>query len=260
MEENKVNKPKSPSMISSNKSFSTSKNVKPMTSVDKAAPTPSVVVGSEKITQTTVAPRNLKKFFAILVAILLSILVGVSFVLILLYPKPVRPSDISLDFIVDTNIIISGEDLDTGRKVMPGDKIDYSFELQTKTNQETDESVDLRVFLRIRASIITENNYYSNVVNLHFIDNDQWYKGGDGYYYLTKIDYNNEDDGLLSPDEKIRIIRDMEIDKSLGNEYAGKPIQILFDAEVLQAKYQAIAEIWPTAPYEWASQFKYLTW
>jgi len=256
MEENKINKPKSPSMLNSKKSFSTSKNVKPMTSIDKASSTPSVVVGSEKITQSTVSPKNIKKFFAILVAVLLSLLVGISFVLILLFPRPVRPSDISLDFNVNTNIIISGEDLETGRKVMPGDKIDYSFELSTTKNQES-VGEDLDVFLRIKASITTESNYYTNVVNLHFIDNDQWYKGGDGYYYLQKTNY---DDGLLSPDEKITIIRSMEIDKLLGNEFAGKPIQILFDAEVLQAQYQAIDEIWPTAPYEWSSQYKYLTW
>ncbi|HAJ77935.1 MAG TPA: hypothetical protein DCO89_02580 [Clostridiales bacterium] len=256
MEDNKIHKPKSPSSLSTNKSFSTSKNVKPMTNLEKTIKLPTEVTRVEKVTQATVAPRNLKRFFAILVATLLTILVAVAFVLIVINPKPIRPSDISLDFNVDTNIIISGEDLDTGRKVMPGDKIDYSFEIATSKNQDSEE-VNLDVFLRIKASVIIESNYYSNVMVLTFIDENQWYKGGDGYYYLQKTDFT---DGLLSPDEKIKIIRHMEIDKKLGNEFAGKPINIEFTAEVLQAQYQAIEEIWPTAPYEWATQYKELTW
>ena len=65
---------------------------------------------------------------------------------------------------------------------------------------------------------------------------------------------------MLSPNEKISITRSLEIDKSIGNEFAGKTIKIVFEAEVLQAQYQAIFEMWPTAPYEWARQYKDLTW
>ena len=269
MEDNKINKPKSPSALSSHKSFSTSQNVKPMTSFDKSSKAPSEVTRAEKITQTTVAPRNLKKFFAILVAVVLTLLVTVAFVLIVINPKPVRPNDISLDFKskftyyingepveIDDGVDPSGDGLNTERKVMPGDRIDYSFEISTSKNAES-EDVNLDVFLRIKASVIMEHNYYSNVIVLTFIDDNQWYRGGDGYYYLQKTDFS---DGVLSPEEKIKIIRYMEIDKHLGNEYAGKHITIDFQAEVLQAQYQAIEEIWPTAPYEWATQYKNLTW
>ena len=145
---------------------------------------------------------------------------------------------------------------------MPGDKIDYTFEIYTQTNAETDSNVNLDVFLRIKAGIIAENNYFINSVNLSFTDNGEWFKGGDGYYYLRKLNDGStkQTDGVLSPNEKISITRSMEIDKRIGNEYAGKTIQIAFEAEVLQAQYQAIFEIWPTAPYEWATQYKNLTW
>ena len=267
MDNNKINRPQSPSKLSS--SFSTTKNSKPMTNYNKSASTPSVITGAEKITQTTVKPKNRKRFFIILIAVVLSILVAVSFVLILISPRAVRPSDISLDFKAnidftlkdDLGIVIGEGDL-AKKQVMPGDKIDYTFELYTQTNEQTDTSVNLDVFLRIKASMLAEDNYFANAINLSFTDNGQWYKGGDGYYYLRKTGNGDtsQTDGVLSPNEKISITRSMEIDKRLGNEYAGKEITILFDAEVLQAQYQAIFEIWPTAPYEWARQYKNLTW
>ena len=267
MDNNKINRPQSPSKLSS--SFSTSKNVKPMTNYNKSAGAPSVITGAEKITQTTVRPRNWKRFFIILIATVLSMMVGISFVLILISPRAIRPSDISLDFNANINFTLIddfGVIVDEGSlqntKVMPGDKIDYTFEIYTQTNSETDLDVNLDVFLRIKAGIISENNYFGDGVNLSFTDNSEWYKGGDGYYYLRKTGNGDtkQTDGVLSPNEKISITRSMEIDKRLGNEFAGKKIQIAFDAEVLQAQYQAIFEIWPTAPYEWAKQYKYLTW
>ena len=269
MEDKQIKKPKSPSISHANKSFSTSQNAKPMTDFDKSANMSSEVTSVEKVTQTTVSPRNLKRFFTILISVVLTLLVGVAFVLIVINPRPSRPNDISLTFNSKSMYYINGElvefdggvnpigeNLNSNRKVMPGDKIDYSFEISTSRNAET-EDVNLNVFLRVKAYVEIESNFYSNVVSLAFTNDDQWYKGGDGYYYLQKSDF---DDGLLSPDEKIRIIRHMEIDKATGNEFAGKPIEVGFTAEVLQAEYQAIEEIWPTAPYEWAAQFKYLTW
>ena len=130
--------------------------------------------------------------------------------------------------------------------------IDYTFNISTSRNeQSTDANND--VFLRIRAVIESEDNFFPNTIVLTFTDGGRWFKGLDGFYYLQKTPGTS---GVLSPGEKISISRSLLIDKTVGNEFAGKSITIMFEAEVLQAEYQAILEIWPTAPYEWSSQYK----
>ena len=68
-------------------------------------------------------------------------------------------------------------------------------------------------------------------------------------------------DGVLSPVEDVgNITKSVELSEDIGNSFAGKKMQIVFYAEVLQAQYQAIDEMWPTSPIEWKSQFKDLSW
>ena len=45
--------------------------------------------------------------------------------------------------------------------------------------------------------------------------------GIDGFYYLQKTSTTS---GVLSPGEKISILRSLTIDKSVGNEFAGKTL------------------------------------
>ena len=250
-----------------------SSSPKPMTSYSSNLATKSAITATEKVPQPIVGPKNYKRFFSIIGIVLLCLVVSVSLVLIIVYPKSSRPIDISLDFnaYVDINIRNdltvnqSDEQLQENRHVLPGDIIDYTFNIYTQKNaNSTGENLD--VFLRIRASIISEDNFFGNTINIAFTDNNEWYKGADGFYYYQKT---NTSDGLLTPYDpdnpdapydRISISRNLVIDKSVGDEFAGKTITIMFEAQVLQAKYQAIDELWQTAPYEWSSQFKNLTW
>ena len=258
---NNINKPKIPSL--SNKNIVRKSEPKPMYDFSKTTKIPTKITRAEKIPQTAVAPKNLKKFFIILTSVLLALLIGVGVTLYLMFPRPVRPSDISINFRADVDVairdslgvLLEDQNLETTR-ALPGDKIDYSFKLYTEKNEESTD-VNLDVFLRIKAGVYCGKNFFPNTVELTFIDNDMWFKGGDGYYYLKKTDTS---DGVLSPGERIELTRNLQIDKSLGNEFAGKDIRIVLEADVLQAQYQAIDELWPTAPSEWASQFRDLTW
>ncbi len=283
--DNKIKKPISPSQLSSIKKPESPKSVntvsakpsvapaknmvesspKPMTTYSSGLGTKSAITASEKIPQPIVGPKNYKRFFSIIGIVLLVLIVAVSLVLIVVYPRALRPIDISLDFTADIDIRIkddlsvhqSDEQLPEKTLVMPGDTINYTFNIFTEKNAETDDSVNLDVFLRLRASIESEDNFFGDTISIAFTDNNEWFKGADGYYYYQKT---NSSDGLLSPDEKISITRNLVIDKSVGNAFAGKTITIKLEADVLQAQYQAIEELWPTAPYEWASQYKGLTW
>ena len=288
--DNKIRKPISPSQLNAKKNVVSkpvlpskvqpaSKPVevsspKPMTTYSSGLTTKSAITATEKIPQPIVGPKNYKRLFSIIGIILLCLVVAVSLVLIVVYPRSSRPIDISLDFNADIDIKISGdlsvvqsdEQLPERTHVLPGDTIDYTFNIYTEKNAETDSSVNLDVFLRIRASIISEDNFFGNTINITFTDNNEWYRGADGFYYYQKT---NSSDGLLSPYDpndpdapydKISISRSLSIDKSVGNNFAGKTITIMFEADVLQAQYQAIEELWPTAPYEWASKYKNLTW
>ena len=261
MENGKINKPKIPSL--SNKNTVQKSEPKPMFDYTKTAKVPTRITRAEKVPQSAVAPKNLKKFFIILASVLLALMIAITVTLVLISPKALRPSDISIDFRAEIDvtlkdslgIVIDDQNLETTR-ALPGDIIDYSFSIYTEKNAEsTAENLD--VFLRIKAGIYCGKNFYPNTAELTFMDNDMWFKGGDGYYYLRKTETS---DGLLTPGEKITLTRNLQIDKSIGNEFAGKTINIVLDAEVLQAKYQAIDELWPTAPHEWSSQFKDLTW
>ena len=234
------------------RTFSTTKSVGPMTSLNKTIGSQSTITGAQKVPQTAVPAKNLKKLFIILGTVGLVILLSLALTLILVFPTASRVIDINIDFHASADIVISDEEWTSSSKILPGDKIDYTFNISTSINeQSTDANLD--VFLRIRASISSEDNFFPNTIVLTFTEGGRWFKGIDGFYYLQKTPGTT---GVLSPGEKISISRSLLIDKTVGNEFAGKSITIMFEAEVLQAEYQAILEIWPTAPYEWSSQYR----
>ena len=236
------------------RSFSTSKSTGPMDSLNKTIGNQTVITGAEKVRQTAVAPKNVKRFFMVLGIAGLAILLALALALIVVFPRTTRTIDIDINFNASADIVISDEQMTSRSKIMPGDKIDYTFNISTSKNENSSDA-NLDVFLRIRASIQSENNFFPNTVVLTFTDGGRWFRGIDGFYYLQKTANTS---GVLSPGDKISISRSLKIDTSVGNEFAGKSITIMFEAEVLQAEYQAILEIWPTAPYEWASQYKNL--
>lgn len=264
-EKNKASASKAPIKPNLNKIYSTSNKAKPMAQQDKAnAGAKTSIVGAQNLSQPTAKPKNPKKFWSIFIVAVLSILVAVSLTLILVWPHPIRPVDISLEF--ETDVKLTGLDAMIERNpddptniiVMPGDSFGCEFTVKThKKDQSADENLD--VFVRVKAGVIVDDNYYDNLISINFDNTSAWYRGNDKYYYMQKCQSNP--DGVLSPVEDVgNITKSVELSEDIGNLFAGKKMQILFYAEVLQAQYQAIDEMWPTSPIEWKSQFKDLSW
>ena len=245
MEENQ-NKPKIVSPIRSSNLNSKPANkplLKPMTKLDRdlGAENKSVIK-QEKVVKQASQPKNKKKIAlvitiaSILALILISVFVYFSFI------SPNLPIDISIEFETTLNINISTP---TAKKAMPGDDIPCQYQISSSAEQiENNQDV----FVRIRSYAIMENNYYSNVFSFVLTDRQQWHEGADGYYYLKTV---------LSPNnEPLDAVRMLHIKGSVGNEFAGKSVKVVFVAEALQADYRAIEEVWPTAPYEWSKLFR----
>ena len=235
-------------------SFSTQKNTKPMTSFSKATEQkPTAVSGGERVQVKAARPVNGKKLAMIAVIVLLTVLVIASTVLIVIYPKPSRVNDINIDFTTQFSYapISVDHEVPVNYKAMPGDDLECKFTIQSDVN-ENSSGGSLDVFLRVKAYFVGDGNYVSGL-DFSFVDEDCWFKGVDGYYYYTKTDTCR---GVMSPGDRIEISKTIKIGEQVGNEYAGKSLDILFSAEALQANYQAIREIWKTAPNEWANQFR----
>lgn len=238
------------------KSFSTQKNTKPMTSFSKTtAQKSNIVSGGERVQVATSKPINKNKLGIVLIVILLTVLIVASTALILVYPRPSRMSDINIDFTTQFSYapISVDHEVPDNYKAMPGDQLECKFAIQSDVNENSTEG-NLDVFLRVKAYFVGDGNYLSGV-DFNFVDEDCWFKGADGYYYYTKT---NNCRGVLSPGDKIEISKTIIIGTDLGNEYAGKSVGIMFSAEALQANYQAIGEIWKTAPFEWSYQYRNL--
>lgn len=246
--------PKSPSKLN----FSaTQKQNKPMTSAQVAPSQASGIVGSERVLEKTVKAKSSKIIIIATVAILLAILIGVSTVMLIVTPQSRRMSDISINFVANSEfepiaISAGGAEGEERQYVMPGDSVKCTFKIESQKDPNFTADVNLDVFLRFKVYFETDDNYFSSI-SLNFIDEDKWIKGVDGYYYYSK---GSNSKGVLSPGDKIEIIKSFYIDTQLGNEYAGKKVAVNFDAQVLQANYQAIMELWPTAPYTWSSQYR----
>ena len=261
MEGNKIAPPKLPSKNlpkssakSPIKSFSTQKNAKPMTSLSKTtAQKPTVVSSGERVQVATSRPVNIKKFWITLMVVLLTVLIVASTTLILINPTPNRPSDISIDFTTNFSYapISITEETPNNYKAMPGDKLQCKFKIQSNANAQSTGD-NLNVFLRIKVSFVNDNNYISSA-GFNLLNEDCWFEGNDGYYYYTKTD---DCSGVISPNQSVEISQVITIGEEVGNDYAGKSLNINFNAEALQANYQAIVEIWKTAPSEWSNQFR----
>ena len=250
--------PKKPNLPKSNFHFSTQqKSEKPMTNFAPVLAKSTNIVGAEKVKEKT-APQKSKKIAIIaLLAVLVAIIIGVSTTMIIVFPNKSRMNDISINFITKSSfepIIISGGSQDEDRQlIMPGDTVKCTFSLESQKDENfDDDGVNLDVFLRFRVYFEAGENFFSTL-HLNLVSDDTWIKGVDGYYYYSK---GVNSDGVLSPGDRLEISRSFYIDEKLGNEYAGKQVNVYFDAEVLQANYQAAVELWPSAPPMWMNQFR----
>lgn len=251
-------KPTIPPKSPSNMNFSaTQKHQKPMSASKVPVSPTSGILGSERVPEKTVKAKSTKILLIATVAILLALIIGITTVMLIITPQSRRMNDISINFIAGSefepiSISAGGGEGEERQYVMPGDSVKCTFNIESKKDPNFTDDVNLDVFLRFKVYFETDDNYFSTIT-LNFIDGDTWIKGVDGYYYYTK---GANSKGVLSPGDKIEITKSFYIDTSIGNEYAGKKVAVNFDAQVLQANYQAINELWPTAPYSWSSQYR----
>lgn len=250
----KVTPPHIPSHFENGGSFRGSVAPKPMTQFDKTQTTKNkTVVGQEKIIKDSTLPRSKKK--RILTAIIATFVVMVILVVVLLVvlPQPVRPSDINIEFNASASIspsVTFPDQPDTPTeniKFMPGDSMNCSYKISSKLSEDSPTSENMSVFVRFRLYAICETNYYSNVFSFSFFNPNDWYRGADNYWYYRQ---------RLNPNEEINVTKTLILRQSVGNEFSGKTVKIVFSTEAVQGEYQAILEMWPTAPSEWSVNFK----
>lgn len=250
----KVTPPHIPSHFENGGSFRGSVAPKPMTQFDKTQTTKNkTVVGQEKIIKDSTLPRSKKK--RILTAIIATFVVMVILVVVLLVvlPQPVRPSDINIEFNASASIspsVTFPDQPDTPTeniKFMPGDSMNCSYKISSKLSEDSPTSENMSVFVRFRLYAICESNYYSNVFSFSFFNPNDWYRGADNYWYYRQ---------RLNPNEEINVTKTLILRQSVGNEFSGKTVKIVFSTEAVQGEYQAILEMWPTAPSEWSVNFK----
>lgn len=249
----KVTPPHIPSHFENGGSFRGTATPKPMTQFDKTQTENKTVVGQEKIIKDSTLPRNKKK--RIITAIIATFLVMVILVVVLLVvlPQPVRPSDINIEFNASASIspsVTFPDQPDTPTeniKFMPGDSMNCSYKISSKLSEDSPTSENMSVFVRFRLYAICESNYYSNVFSFSFFNPNDWYRGADNYWYYRQ---------RLNPNEEINVTKTLILRQSVGNEFSGKTVKIVFSTEAVQGEYQAILEMWPTAPSEWSKIFK----
>lgn len=212
----------------------------------------SVIIGSTEVENSVAKPEKNKKILWIKIVLFsLAILVGLTALLIFLMPKPYRPSNINIDFSVAMNLALdpvidptTGEEITP--KLYPGETIDGTFVIRSTTNED-EENAGV-VFVRMRSYAIIDNNYYSNLFWLKLFNDNDWVFGMDNYYYYKY---------KLSPDEHIDAIKGITLrTDTVNSSFSGKTITIVLEAQALQGEYQAIAEMWPTAPFNWAQLFE----
>lgn len=210
----------------------------------------SVIIGSSEIENKVATAKKRGKGFWIKLSLgCASIIVALIVLLLFLLPMPYRPADINVEFNVSMSLIPEfEEDPLTGemvkKKLFPGETLKATFKI---TSTATEENAG-DIFVRMRSYSICEENYYSNLFWLDLYNDDDWYLGADNFYYYKHV---------LSPNTTIDAIKGITLrTDTVTQELGGKTIRIVLEADALQAEYQAIFEIWPTAPYIWAKLFE----
>lgn len=246
-EPKKIVPPISPSRLKQGGTFTSEIVPRPMTTLAKQQNNETASIKQkEKVYKEATLPVNKKKKIAILSLVALLIMVLLTVALVLFLPQPYRANDIVVDFSTSATLtpaggIIPGEPT----KVMPGDDIDCTFNVLSSAQVSGNETLD--VFVRVRVYGICEGRYFGNIISLKLTDSTKWVRGADGYYYYKS---------KLSPNQSIDIANQIHLETSIDNWFGGKTLNVVFSAEALQAEYQAIVELWPTAPIQWSANFK----
>lgn len=138
---------------------------------------------------------------------------------------------------VDGTLKINEKDITNVQNLVPGDKI-----CDGVTMNITSSAVSL---LRVKVDIYyaeVGSTEYTVTTDIASIKNagDNWLKGSDGYYYYTQ-GVKNDDIVKLAEDG---IYFNGVNDAVDMNEYQGKKIKVVANAELIQAKHGVFKDAW----------------
>lgn len=174
------------------------------------------------------------------------VLLSVTLRIILPQGEPIPTIDIKFDCITDIKMDIGTSGQFTDRdKLLPGDTLDASVEFWLEPTENTDYSLKNQVFVKTRIYGKLDDEYLPNLFGYELDGN--WMKSINGYYYYNKIISLGENGEIVPEKFETKI----KIEKTVGNKFQGKNVQLIIEFSILQAEYDAITDVWKDAPYSW---------
>ena len=104
----------------------------------------------------------------------------------------------------------------------------FRFDFDVFVNDEIDEDLKERIIL---------------------VQNANQYVFDSNYYYFLNV---------LNQNQTVNLCNAINFDSSIGNEYQGKDINIVFYVDAIQSENGAYQEVWLDAPDEWVEQISAL--
>ncbi len=198
------------------------------------------------VENTALKPKRKGLLF---LALLLIFIILLSITLRAIFPQGKEIPSINITFLCNSDIHISvanvGQFSDR-TDLLPGDVLDATIDFWLEPTEETDYSLNNSVFVKTRIYGKLDGKFQANLFGYEL--DDKWVKSINGYYYYTKII-------SLAPKGSDPIVESFKtnilIEKTVGNEYQGKTVELCIEFTILQAEYDAIQDVWRDAPYVW---------
>ena len=196
--------------------------------------------------ETSAAKPKRKGLLFLSLLLIFIILLSVILKIILPQGTPIPTIDIKFDCLTDIKMDIGTNGQFTDRdKLLPGDTLDATVEFWLEPTENTDLSLNNQVFIKTRIYGKLNDEYLPNLFGYELDGN--WVKSINGYYYYNKII-------ALGPNgEKIpeTFETKIKIEKTVGNDFQGKKVQLIIEFSILQAEFEAVDDVWKDAPYSW---------
>ena len=176
------------------------------------------------------------------------ILLSIILKMILPQGSPIPTINITFDCDATVNLHVDAGGVFTNRdKLLPGDTLDAAVTFSLKPNEDgsTDLTLKNQVFVKTRIYGKLNDEYLPNLFGYELDGN--WVKSINGYYYYNKILALGPNGEEMEESFETKI----KIEKTVGNEFQGKIVDLVIEFTILQAEYEAINDVWKDAPYSW---------
>lgn len=195
------------------------------------------------------APQKPKRKGLLFLTLLLVFIILLSITLKIILPQGTPIPAIDIKFISNTDIQIdlgmSGQFSDR-TELLPGDVLDAKVQFWLEPTENTDYSLNNSVFVKTRIYGKLDDEFKPNLFGYELTDGN-WIKAINGYYFYNKIITLGKNGEI----KKEEFETDIRIEKTVGNEYQGKKVELCIEFSILQAEYDAISDVWKDAPTSW---------